>query len=753
MNLFLRSLALAMLLLVVPAPRAFGHALYLRSDPASGGQLVSPGQIQVWFTEDVEPSFSKIEVLDGNRRRVDSADTHPVPGDPRALVVSVGTVPDGTYTVSWQALSAIDGHVTRGVFPLVVGGGGISGALEDAQAFVPSARDVAARWIGYLAALALLGGFIFRSAVLAPALHAASTLPHDLIEAFDRRARRGALWAGFALVAATFFGMLSQAANAADVSLGGALGWPLLQLLGTRLGLLWEARLTLGLLLLLLAWRGRGRVLGWGGPALGGAVLATISLNSHAAAVSRGAWLAAALDWLHQIAAAAWVGGLFAFALLVAPILRPLKPIVRTAVLAEIVPRFSKLAIVAVIILGLTGLFHSWLQVTTIPALGTLYGVSLLVKLALIVPMLLLGGANLWLARPRLVSAAAGRRSTLGADVAPLIRRLRWAVAAEAMLGVGVLLATAVLAASEPARETYARQPRPIDLTGEIEDVNTSLNINPGRPGVNTFVMRLDDGTGQPPADVQRVILRFTYLDQDLGSGNLVLARRDDGSYGAVAGNLSTEGTWQVEPILRRRGREDARTGFRLSMASTETAAQAPWLDSAPALGLVRGQAAAAGLVALGLGLVVWISRVRGVKRRERAVLYAASFAVTLLGGVLYSRVVAAPSATPDMLSVRNPIPPDAQSLARGRELYQEQGCVGCHGVAGRGDGPLARNLQPRPADFRAHMAAGHTDGELFNWVTNGVPETAMPAYGGQLSEADRWHVINYVRGFAPQTE
>ena len=471
-----------------------------------------------------------------------------------------------------------------------------------------------------------------------------------------------------------------------------------------------------------------------------------------AAAVSSGPWLATTLDWLHQVAAAAWAGGLFAFALLVPRLLRRLKPAARTAILAEIVPRFSRLAIVSVVVLGLTGLFQSWLQVTTVPALGTLYGVSLLVKLALIAPMLALGAANLFLSRPRLPRAAAARGRPLSAGIPRLLARFRWAVAAEAMLAVGVVLATAVLTASEPARETYARQPRPIELAGAIEDVGAQVRVAPGRPGVNTFEVRLEDGSGQPPPDLQRVSLRFTYLDQDLGSGNLVLERREDGSYGAASGNLSADGNWQIETVVRRRGREDARVGFRVNVASPEVAAQAPSLEVPLPAAVWSRQLVAGGLMALGLGLAFWISRNRNVRRRERFGLYAACFAVAMLGGVLYSRADAAPPAPTDLAALRSPFAPDAASLAQGRAIY-EQNCVSCHGPTGRGDGPLARNLRPRPADFRVHMAAGHTDGELFNWVTNGVPETAMPAYGGQLSEADRWHVINYIRGFAPQEE
>jgi hypothetical protein len=50
-------------------------------------------------------------------------------------------------------------------------------------------------------------------------------------------------------------------------------------------------------------------------------------------------------------------------------------------------------------------------------------------------------------------------------------------------------------------------------------------------------------------------------------------------------------------------------------------------------------------------------------------------------------------------------------------------------------------------------MAAGHTDGELFMWLSKGVPGTAMPPFEAQIPESECWHVINCIRGFAPQIE
>jgi mono/diheme cytochrome c family protein len=97
-----------------------------------------------------------------------------------------------------------------------------------------------------------------------------------------------------------------------------------------------------------------------------------------------------------------------------------------------------------------------------------------------------------------------------------------------------------------------------------------------------------------------------------------------------------------------------------------------------------------------------------------------------------------------------NPISISSQSLERGRAIYQAE-CQACHGLTGGGDGPSAASLNPRPADLRIHMAAGHTDGQLFNWISEGFTGTAMPAFKKRLSEEDRWHVINFLRTLVPQ--
>lgn len=96
--------------------------------------------------------------------------------------------------------------------------------------------------------------------------------------------------------------------------------------------------------------------------------------------------------------------------------------------------------------------------------------------------------------------------------------------------------------------------------------------------------------------------------------------------------------------------------------------------------------------------------------------------------------------------SLQNPIPVDADSLARGAALY-ETNCVTCHGDTGMGEGPTGASLDPSPAPI-AHTSQMLSDGYLFWRITEGGSEfgTAMPVWGEALEPEARWDLINYVR-------
>ncbi len=129
-----------------------------------------------------------------------------------------------------------------------------------------------------------------------------------------------------------------------------------------------------------------------------------------------------------------------------------------------------------------------------------------------------------------------------------------------------------------------------------------------------------------------------------------------------------------------------------------------------------------------------------GVRTQEGRAFLLAGLLAALLSGAAVARAVADASRA---VPARNPIAPSPESLAKGELLYRMH-CQICHGPYGAGDGPAASSSM-RPADLRVHVPM-HPDGALFAWISSGVPGTAMPGFANQLTEEERWHVINYLR-------
>lgn len=87
-------------------------------------------------------------------------------------------------------------------------------------------------------------------------------------------------------------------------------------------------------------------------------------------------------------------------------------------------------------------------------------------------------------------------------------------------------------------------------------------------------------------------------------------------------------------------------------------------------------------------------------------------------------------------------------SIVNGITHYQAN-CVNCHGAGGLGDGIEAAALPKPPADLSAPHTALHTAGDMYWWLTHGIPDSGMPPLNNALSEQDRWDVINFLRAFS----
>ena len=110
-----RDLLVATLTACVGA-RVQAHAFLDRAEPRVGSVVkVAPTEVKLWFTEEIEPAFSSVKVLDATGGQVDRNDVRVDSSERAVLRVSLKPLPAGAYTVEWRVVS-VDTHDTNGSF-------------------------------------------------------------------------------------------------------------------------------------------------------------------------------------------------------------------------------------------------------------------------------------------------------------------------------------------------------------------------------------------------------------------------------------------------------------------------------------------------------------------------------------------------------------------------------------------------------------------------------------------------------------
>lgn len=403
------------LLLAVAGP-ASAHAALTGSDPQDGAVVdTAPKQVTLTFSEQVAVDEGSIRVLDPNGKR---ADTEAAPLDLHSgSTVKYGValhtgLPDGTYTVAWQAVSA-DSHPVSGAFTFSIGAPSeTSVALPDNEAgggLVGTLYGIA-RYAAYAGFIVLAGGAAF---VLACWQRGAGARP------LQRLVVRG--W--MTITAATLAMLLlrnpytgsGKLADAFDLDgLKAVLDTKPGAALVSRLLLLGASALFVAVLFGAYAKREDEREkkdltfgLAIGGAVIAAGIAGTWALAEHASTgIQPG--IAMPVDVLHLLAVATWLGGLAA--LLVALYRTP-------DVTADAVRRFSRIAFGSVLVVAATGIYQSWRQLGSWSALtDTGYGQLLLVKVGLVA--VLVGVASFsrrWTGR---LAAGTGAAAASGAPVA-----------------------------------------------------------------------------------------------------------------------------------------------------------------------------------------------------------------------------------------------------------------------------------------------------------------------------------------------
>jgi copper transport protein len=734
--LALIAVALVSTLVIAPAPVS-GHAYLDRSNPDAGDIIEDvPEEVRLWFTEPLEPDHSFIILYDATGTEIDGVESRIDPGDQFQMYMPLpDDLPNGTYTVQWRNISAADGHSQSGFFAFTIGSREDMtepvAPSEDATTGDPGLLEPVSKWLSFVGITTAVGTVVAWLWVIRPALLERS-------QALLVTARRRARWLSvIGLGIAVIGSLLALLSQTIVVTLGLSVTDIADTLFSTQYGLFWGLRMVqfamLGAILYSAAlWRQtRVRRTGW--LALGIAVLALLpfSMSSHAAAVSIGTNVAIINDWLHLAATSVWVGGLIAMMAAVILPLRKEDPVERQQIYADVIPRFSTLAIISVVILTLSGVYSAWLQVGSVEAMReTEYGQTLGLKLLLSVPLYLLGAINLMVIGPWMKRAArAGKHfgRTVAAEIA----------IASAVLGV-----VAVLISMAPARDTLESQAERTNFRFEHLDLTAAVYISPGAVGQNNYTVDVipDDGVLPEETSVELRVGREALLG---GVRSIDLDRVPEGDRGrsvrfeSTGSDLSVPGTWDMEILIRRPGEVDWRINRSLEVpeipAQDQIPGPPPRLEGFQAIGAPIGFA-----LAIIFGVVAARNRFRS--EPDRILGWLALMFLVFAALTTWQTMVETTPTT----QARNPILMTPQSVATGQEIYMEY-CAVCHGPGGEGDGEGAAELSRPPADLTGPHVEIHTDGDIYWWIMDGI-DPAMPGFEDQLSDEEAWHLVNYIR-------
>ncbi|MEJ1198372.1 MULTISPECIES: copper resistance protein CopC [unclassified Streptomyces] len=380
-TLVLLLLAAACALLAGAGP-ASAHAALTGSDPGQGTVVdKAPAQVSLTFSESVSMDDDSLRVLDPKGERVDDGRPSGTGGTKYTVKLHAG-LPDGTYTVTYQVVSA-DSHPVAGAYTFSIG----APSETSVSVYGTEAGGGAVGWLYGLGRYVSYAGF---TVLVGGAAFVLACWPRGSgVRAVQRLVVSGWL----ALTSATLVLLLLRGSYTGSGKLGDVFD---LNLLGEALQTKTGAALVSRLLLLAAAALFVAVLFGaydkredeekrdlTFGLAVGGAVVAaglaaTWAMSEHAS-VGLQAGIAMPVDIVHLLAVATWLGGLTA--LLVALYRAPAD----TPVAASAVRRFSRLAFGSVIALVVTGTYQSWRQLGSWTAFtDTRYGQLLLVKIGLV---------------------------------------------------------------------------------------------------------------------------------------------------------------------------------------------------------------------------------------------------------------------------------------------------------------------------------------------------------------------------------
>ena len=461
-------------------------------------------EVIVYFSEPVELNFSTLKVLDNNGNQIDNKDTDYYQ-DEKSLIVTTSPLEDGVYTVTTKVLSKVDCHLVPGAFLFAVGDVVIDPKLLENQSsidliFYPEAG---ARFPGIVGQTIVLGVVI--ASLIIWGTQNKQSIKEELEQVQIKHHQKFMSITGIGLMLIFISNILMIAVQTVRLETSP------IEAIQTYFGTIWLARMIITIVLLGI-WFTLDRKTNVTKkiqiPMLVAmlALISTSSLIGHGAA--SGETPALILDYIHNLVAAVWIGGIFYFVFTLLPALSKLKEENREKMSLALIPRFSIAFIISIGIVIITGPLLMWFLESDVGLITeSVYGQLIILKIAIASVMVALGGFFQF----RVQKTAEKNFQSGKIDVH---RKLRRSLKVDAALGV-VLLGVVALLTNGTLPEGQFQDASAQEIiygfkTIEFTDnAKFEIQITPFSSGVNTILVQVSDFNNNPIYDANAIKVKM----------------------------------------------------------------------------------------------------------------------------------------------------------------------------------------------------------------------------------------------------
>ncbi|MEM3064069.1 MAG: CopD family protein [Candidatus Nitrosotenuis sp.] len=552
-----KILLVLLMVLFVGVSSAYAHPIIVESNPKPSSTVpAGTTQIIIRYSEAVELDFSEIRVLDSNGNQIDNKDTRYLQ-DESVLAVTTPPLTDGIYTVASKVLSKVDGHLVPET--LVFGVGNVSVPPPKQKDVTESIYfpEAASRLPGFVGQVIVLGSAI-SSLVMWKAVERKKSIKESIIELqkFYHAKFSSITGIGLFLVFASNILMLVIQTIRLEASAS--------SILQTSFGSVWILRMTVTVILLAIWFLMENKpsvshkkqwvVLG-----LSLILIGTTTLIGHGTASEQ--LSALVIDYVHNLIASVWIGGVIFFAFILLPVISKLEDTKKERLTLLMIPKFSSMFILSLGIIIITGPTLLWLLEDDVEVLGqSYYGYLIIAKIAIASAMVALGGYN----QIRVQKTAEGKLVSGGLVVH---KKLKRSLKVEAALGIILLGVVALLTNSSlpttQAEEQVQKISYGLDTSAFSENVRFDLSVEPFRVGTNTVLVSASDSQGNPLEDLSGISIKISNPQRNIAPLEVPLDKSES-SASTYQGTMTFgfSGKWSVEIEAQRTNHANEATSF-----------------------------------------------------------------------------------------------------------------------------------------------------------------------------------------------